>query len=178
MCPGHTDQHRNKRCLSDEVCTYLLQQGEMPQSCNTHMRVMSHGVCERQCHQSTVQSAAALRQTVHRERDMSDRERRAGSPASSAGRICNEIKAHMITREKQAWLWSCVIACAHHQNPKLHALSHADKTQHWPSFCGHTHDTKLHHVRPGYALCLLAHPSSIPIRLHSAICVSSLPLAV
>jgi hypothetical protein len=66
----------------------------------------AHGVC-RHNRGGVASMAAAPRQTVQRERDVSDSERRARSPASGAGRICSEIKAHMITREQQAWLWSC-----------------------------------------------------------------------
>ena len=56
--------------------------------------------------------AAARRQVEKREKSMFRIERRAQGPASAARRISSEIKTSMITREKKAWLWSRVGACA------------------------------------------------------------------
>ena len=64
-----------------------------------------------------ITAGAWLAWQQHRDRQCSERETcptagKARSPACGAGRICSEIKVHIITREKPAWLWSCVVACA------------------------------------------------------------------
>ena len=117
--------------------------------------------------------AAAPRQTVQRERDMSDREE-GTKPRERCGQNLQRDKgAHDHTRESglavvmRRGLRALADVLRHptsctqtHQNPALHA--HAGEPQRWPASCGHPHATELPRVRPGYALGRLARPAPFP----------------
>ena len=117
--------------------------------------------------------AAAPRQTVHRERDMSDRGE-GTKPRERCGQNLQRDKgAHNHTRETGlavvmrrdlralADVLRHPTSCTQtHQNPALHA--HAGEPQRWPASCGHPHATELPRVRPSYALGRLARPAPFP----------------
>jgi len=135
---------------------------------STHARTHAHA---RAHTQKRMTARAWLAWQQHGDRSLGKREtsmfgieRRAQSPASAASRICSEIKTSMITREKRAWLWSRVGACARLPIDTLRQPASCEQTPRTlrgmhlraKSSAGPVRATESPRARPGYACGRLA----------------------